>query len=99
MAVNPDHYAIVIGLTLYPRLGDDPPSNLLGPVNDANAVYGWLTSPAGGGLPTENVTLINSPDPPPDGRPDTSQIQKAFVDLADLAEKRRTGISALLGRR
>ena len=54
--MHPDHYAIVIGLSAYPRLGDPPGANLLGPENDAAAVLAWLTDPHGGGLPPEPST-------------------------------------------
>jgi hypothetical protein len=101
MAVNNDHYAIVVGLSGYPVLGDPPPSNLNGPVNDAIDVEKWLIDPKGGGLPKANVTRVLSPKQvPPAGAPVRDDIQKAFVDLADQAELKRsqTG-SPLLGRR
>ncbi|HEX8623031.1 MAG TPA: hypothetical protein VF718_13775 [Allosphingosinicella sp.] len=44
------HFALVVGLTKYPQLGDPPPSHLEGPENDAEAVYEWLVANGGGGL-------------------------------------------------
>jgi hypothetical protein len=100
MAVNNDHYAIVVGLSGYPVLGDPPPSNLKGPVNDANAIEEWLIDPNGGGLPKANVVKITSPEPVPlAGAPARDDIQQAFVDFGDRAEANRSQIGALLGRR
>ena len=101
MGVNNDHYAIVVGLSAYPVLGDPPPSNLNGPVNDANDIRDWLIDAKGGGLPKANVTSITSPTPvPPAGAPVRDEIQQAFIDLADQAELKRTQTgSPLLGRR
>ena len=61
--IHPTHYAVVIGLSAYPKLGS-PPANLRGPENDATLVANWLKDPAGGGLPPENVKLIRSQDFP-----------------------------------
>ena len=51
----PDHYAVVIGISSYPKLGDPPPADLRGPGVDADSVVTWLTGPfrsAGGGSPS-----------------------------------------------
>ena len=70
--MNPDDYAIVIGIRRYPTLGAPyPPGNphdLQGPERDAQAVNDWLADPAGGGVPVDNRLLITSnmyPDPFP----------------------------------
>ena len=88
--MNVDHYAILIGLKTYSRLGDPPGANLLGPENDANAVYAWLTAPDEGGLPKENVKLLRSSDfpAPPDGRPTGEMLNEAFRWLDGLARAR-----------
>lgn len=100
MALNSDHYAIVVGLADYPVLGDPPPTNLRGPINDADAVEAWLIDPNGGGLPPANVKKITSPRPmPPTGAPVRDDIQLAFVNLADAAETNRIRLGALLGQR
>lgn len=84
-----DHFAIVIGLKSYPRLGDPPPSDLEGPENDAKLVAGWLTDPVGGGLPDTNVTTIVSKDcnSPPSAAPTPADVNKAIRWLDDLADK------------
>jgi uncharacterized caspase-like protein len=83
----PDHYAIVIGLSSYPQLGDPPPANLNGPEIDADAVAAWLTDPAAGGLPRQNVMLIRSRDcrSPPDPEPTRDRIEDAFMWLDKIA--------------
>src|ERR1043166_6854936 len=83
-----DHYAIVIGLSQYPNLGDPPPSDLAGPEVDADAVVGWLTAPNGGGLPAQNVKVIRSRDhrAPPAAAPTRDQIEEAFLWLDGLAK-------------
>jgi hypothetical protein len=88
--MQPDHYAIVIGLSSYPTLGDPPPADLKGPERDADAVVAWLTDPKGGGLPPENVKLIRSSDfhSPPEPAPIGDQIAKAtFIWLDSIAKK------------
>lgn len=70
--MNPDDYAIVIGIRRYPTLGAPyPPGNphdLQGPERDAEAVYEWLADEEGGGVPEGNRLLVTSkmyPDPFP----------------------------------
>jgi len=94
--MNTDHFAVVIGLSSYPDLGDPPPSNLRGPENDAAAIAGWLADPNGGGLPPENIQKITSTDAmsPPSAAPTPSDLNKAFKWLDKLAAKnspRRVG--------
>jgi hypothetical protein len=83
-----DHYAIVIGLSRYPNLGDPPPSDLEGPEIDADAVVGWLTDANGGGLPAQNVKVIRSREynAPPAAAPTRDQIEEAFLWLDRLAK-------------
>lgn len=99
--MHSDHFAIVIGLRSYPRLGDPPPSNLEGPENDAKLVAEWLADPAGGALPDANVRTIVSSGwkSPPDAAPTADQINEAFLwldGLADASQKagkgRRVGV-------
>lgn len=100
MARNEDHYAVVIGLSRYPKLGEPPPSDLKGPVNDASRVREWLIDPDGGGLPEGNVETVITPEPFPEaGAPERDEIQRKFRDLADRAEAKRLRVGALLGRR
>jgi len=90
MMAQSDHYAIVIGLCAYPKLGDPPGANLKGPENDADAVYKWLTNPAEGGLPTDNVKLVCSRDyqAPPNGAPGPDALNDVFHWLNDIAQKK-----------
>jgi hypothetical protein len=98
--MNADHYAVVVGLTSYPRLGEPPPSDLSGPANDADAIIAWLTGPAEGGLPAENVLSITSPVPPAAaGAPGRDEIQSLFERLVEMAEARRGSGGAQLGKR
>lgn len=101
---NPDHYAVLVGLSRYPQLGEPPPSDLRGPGNDVDAVHEWLVDPAGGGLPPGNVKLVKSPDADePPGRgffPRRDDIQDGLAELVDAAEtKRGTLGSPQLGKR
>ena len=86
--MHSDHFAIVVGLRSYPRLGDPPPSNLEGPENDAKLVAEWLADPAGGALPDANVRTIVSSGwkSPPDAAPTADQINEAFLWLDGLAD-------------
>ena len=84
--MSPDHYAIVIGLSSYPRLGP-PPADLKGPERDAEAVMAWLMQPGGGGLPPANVKIIRSCDfnSPPASAPNREDLNEAFLWLNGLA--------------
>jgi len=82
----PDHYAVVIGISSYPKLGDPPPADLKGPGVDADSVVTWLTGP--GGVPPKNISLIRSSDcnSPPDAAPTRDDIhEKTFLWLDKLA--------------
>ena len=60
----------------------------------------WLINPREGGLPRKNVFTITSSKPHPgNGAPTRDQIQQVFLDLAERAEKGRTGLGAQLGKR
>jgi hypothetical protein len=86
-----DHFAIVIGLSSYPTLGDPPPADLQGPENDADVIEGWLADPNGGGLPAQNIKKIRSRDvqSPPDAAPTPNDLEKAFLWLDQLAAMNR----------
>lgn len=97
-----DDQAIVVGINLYPGLG-----NLSGAENDARSFYDWLISPLGGGVPTDNVSLITTskfhpPDPlgPTDAKPEIGALQRAFDRLLDISEKNDdAGKGLRIGRR
>jgi hypothetical protein len=90
MMPRSDHYAIVIGLSAYPKLGDPPGANLKGPENDADAVYKWLTNPEEGGLPAENVKVVCSRDyqAPPNSAPGPDALNEVFWWLDNIAQKK-----------
>lgn len=75
---NPFHFAVVVGISAYPGGF----ATLSGPANDATEFREWLVAPDGGGLPAENVRLLQTSDPAPnvvdDARPDSIQIAMAL---------------------
>lgn len=79
---HPEDYAVLIGVTRYPHLGD-----LEGPVNDVMEMVGWLTDPSGGGLPRKNITVLISDEtsePTPDNaRPTLEDVEYAFLKLVE----------------
>jgi uncharacterized caspase-like protein len=52
--MNDHHYAVVVGIDRYPGIGD-----LGGARADADQFAAWLTDPAGGGLPADNVKRVS----------------------------------------
>ena len=92
--MSSDHYAIVIGLNNYQGF-KDPPANLRGAENDADAVYEWLVNE--GGLCSANIKLIKSG---PANRPTREEMEKALMWIDDLAqEKVRSGDGPRVGAR
>lgn len=68
-----DHYAIVVGIAVYPGFER---RNLEGPVNDALDFIEWLKAPEGGDLPVDNIQCLLSEQPPANLlRPSTSSAQ------------------------
>jgi uncharacterized caspase-like protein len=102
-----DDYAIVVGIASYPGFGrtETEPRNLRGPDHDAQAVYDWITSPAGGDVDPANVTLVRSADYPAatsvlSARPAKQQIVDAFERLDSLAQQHdQVGQGLRVGRR
>jgi hypothetical protein len=81
-------YALVVGISKYPRLPGDngqPPANLEGPGNDADAVYDWLVSTEGGGLDRANVKRIRTAEPfdAAAPQPDEGDVKNALMWLAE----------------
>lgn len=83
-------YAVVVGISRYPALGD-----LSGPVIDATNFRDWLTADDGGQVPPANVKLILSPDPDPAqplertrAIPTRDQIIAAFEDILECEDDR-----------
>ncbi|MBN1992729.1 MAG: caspase family protein [Anaerolineae bacterium] len=92
-----DDYAIVVGISKYPRFGD-----LAGPENDAREFCRWLRSPQGGDIDADDhVALVLSSehyDPaadPIDAQPTLHQVEREFDRLIDLDP----GEGGMLGRR
>ena len=54
--MNPNHYALVIGINDYPEAPDR--YRLDGAINDAKAVTSWLLEPTGGGLEERNCFTL-----------------------------------------
>ncbi|MGW0542875.1 caspase family protein [Streptomyces griseoincarnatus] len=71
-------YALVIGIAHYPHL-----KSLEGPIKDARRVADWLRGP--GGLPPENVKLIESQGKDQE-RPILQEVNEAFEDIFQRAE-------------
>jgi hypothetical protein len=100
--VNPNDFAVVVGIGRYPDLGD-----LGGPRTDATEFAKWLCDPAGGGLDPRQVCLILSPDPalpppspPPPAHPIRDEILAAFDWLDTVAVANNTAQRGLqVGRR
>lgn len=100
--MNPHDRAVVIGIGRYADVAAGWLKNLDGPDNDAAAVAEWLRSPAGGGLPPDNVRVVRSadvPDPFPAGRvePHQKMVIDALNEVARLPKTTYEGQYA--GRR
>jgi hypothetical protein len=95
-----EDWAVVVGVRLYPDLGD-----LDGPENDARIFYDWLVAPEGGAVPKEQIALILSSDfspvaVPSRAEPTTLRVQQAFEDLQDVADaSQKAGAGRRVGRR
>lgn len=78
--MNDEDYAIVVGINGYSAL-----TPLKGAHADAQGFMDWLTSDNGGGLPDENVRIIQSPEgqvsDPADGKPTKNEIDRALRDF------------------
>jgi uncharacterized caspase-like protein len=93
--LNPDHYAIVIGIDGYSQL-----PRLRAAGKDATRFTEWLTSRNGGGVPPQNVQVVLSPPGPVDSsntfiaRPIADDIDRAMADIGiqrALSERSRIG--------
>lgn len=79
MAVNEDHYALVVGIDDYPEF-----IALKGAKNDAEAFAGWLLDNGiGGGVAEANLKLVlSSPDPLQPIQDDIDDALKRLFDMA-----------------
>ena len=86
MTLNPNHFALVVGIDHYPSF-----RSLKGARDDANRFAGWLRNETtGGGLPAEHVKIVLSEENPV--RPVQDNIDEALEEVLE-----RTG-SAKGGR-
>lgn len=74
--MNTYHYAVVVGISGYPAIGD-----LAAPVDDADEFGKWLVS--GGGVPADNIERVVTPGAPPTqvdlARPIKSDVDRALL--------------------
>ena len=95
-----DDWAIVVGIWAYPDLG-----NLTGPQNDANAFADWVRSPAGGGVPENQIRLVLSSDfaaadSASRAEPTPGRVEALFDELDDVAQRNKDHMEGLrVGRR
>jgi hypothetical protein len=93
-------YALVVGVDRYPAIG-----NLSGAEADAQAFYGWVTDPQGGGvLPTNATRVVSSIYQPAaavdDELPAKQQIERFFTEVENIAQKNNAAGQGLkTGRR
>lgn len=73
-------YALVVGITKYPALGD-----LNGPENDARDFCDWLVHPTGGNVPKANISLILSSDHPPPATP--LEAKPRMTEITDVLDR------------
>lgn len=105
--MNTEDYAIVVGVSKYPGLGEeqDPSSaDLKASHRDAEAVAAWLVDPNGGGLPENNVKKFLTDDSleqnANNASPKAEEIRIAFRSFIDLANRNRNrGEGLKVGRR
>ena len=102
--MNPDDYAILIGITRYPQLGEgNSPVDLRGPRNDVVAVKSWLLDPRGGGLPgPQNVFEVALPaeGTTTSAQPTVSELDVLISGIDDIAQaNRKAGKGMKVGRR
>ena len=85
MALNPNDYALVLGINDYPGIKD---RSLKGAVRDAERFRDWLYDTAvGGGLPTDNVeTIVSTPS---SWKPFKDEVDEALDRLIKLAKEDR----------
>lgn len=97
-ASHPEDYAVLIGVSRYPLMGD-----LDGPANDVKEMVNWLTDPSGGGLLKDNVSVLVSDEPdeptgpnPDNARPNLEDVQNVFYPLVKRVLERRGRIGRRL---
>src|SRR5690242_5519878 len=102
--MNPNDWAIVVGISRYPGFADPPYKlkALNGPDNDADAICEWLTDDNGGGLQKTHVQCTWSrdfPDPFPNQAAWGPQEQAIRNLFANLKRQPQTFEGRYIGRR
>ncbi|HEY4847463.1 MAG TPA: hypothetical protein VIH87_06615 [Methylocella sp.] len=105
--MSQDDFAIVVGISRYPSLGEPPNEalDLRGPENDTDAVVEWLKNSSGGSMPDANIKTIKSAQLASSAAtagagPTRDQIEDHFLWLHHLALKNKeSGRGMTVGRR
>lgn len=106
--MNPDDYAIVVGISSYPGLGKQgQTADLQAATTDAEDIAQWLVLPAGGGLTDDKVHVqlvtaktLPAPQFPGIAQPQAFAVRQAFRNLDDIAQENlRTTGKTRIGRR
>jgi uncharacterized caspase-like protein len=102
--VNADDYAILVGISNYPVLGENGKNaDLQGPGHDVDAVKAWLLDPKGGGFADDSRIEVIKSTPPTsaDGaRPTSDELDIALLKLHKIAlSNRQEGKGLRVGRR
>src|ERR1700730_7033984 len=94
--MSQDDFAIVIGISRYPSLGEPPNEalDLRGPENDTDAVVEWLKNSSGGSMPDANIKTIKSAQLASSAAtagagPTRDQIEDHFLWLPPRTKKQR----------
>jgi hypothetical protein len=77
-------YAIIVGVTRYPKLSlDGGSADLKGSINDAKKVRAWIESDEGGGVPSSHVKYVIRAERSFAGTPDPTRdaVVEAFADM------------------
>jgi Caspase domain len=77
-------YAIIVGVTRYPKLSRDGASaDLRGSIKDAEKVRAWIESDKGGGVPQDHVEYVIRADEIPAGTADPTRdkVVEAFTNM------------------
>jgi hypothetical protein len=82
LRLRTDDYALVIGVTQYTGLGIELPAVKTA----ATAMVEWLSSPEGGDIPRENLTVL-AQDGDSDDYPSQDRVERGLVLLAARAHK------------
>lgn len=83
-----DDRAVVVGINRYPGFRENGESkDLEGPEHDAREFAKWLTSPTGGNVPEDRVTLLVSGGTDDDPTPTELSVDQALQKIINAAKK------------